>query len=55
MDYVIVLYLTSMAILIGLALFIYGLCCNKNRVYSISGISISIIAIIMYKVILSLL
>lgn len=50
MDYAIVLYLTSMAILTGLALFIYGLCCNKNRVYSIS-----IIVIIMYKVILSLL
>ena len=55
MDYIIVLYLSSMTILIGLALFIYGLCCNKNKVYSIIGISIAIIAIIMCKVILSLL
>lgn len=55
MDYVIVLCLTSIAILIGLALSVYGLCCSKNRIHSILGISISITAVIMYKVILSLL
>lgn len=39
--------------MIGLVIFCYGLCFNKNRIFCILGISIAIITITVYGVILS--
>ena len=39
-----ILYLSSMAVIIGLAIFVLGMFLSKNRVLRILGISIMVIA-----------
>lgn len=50
MNNSVVMHLLTM---IGLVIFCYGLCFNKNRIFCILGIFIAIITITVYGVILS--